>query len=584
MNHKTAYFLTRIAAVILLSGTFTTPAAAQNSPPKNYFRSPVDYAISLSGSFGEVRRNHFHSGLDIRTDGVTGKPVHAAADGYVSRINISPYGFGKTIYITHPNGYTTVYAHLSAYVGAIAKWARDQQYRQESFALDVEVPAGTLPVKKGDLIAYTGNSGASGGPHLHFEIRDAATQDPMDPLEFGIRISDRTDPRIRSVRIMPHGFNSMVNFSDKAVMLPVTESNGKCSIKQTDTVIVSGNILFGIEAFDLQDGNSMKKGVHSIALYIDGEKRFGYVMERFPFSDTRYVNSVLDYPFTVATDRRVIRAYVAPNNKLREVYHDVVNNGVANFSSPGVHQVKFVVSDVYGNSSEVSFAMKSSPPANVRGRINPATTASGTWMLCTENNKFSNDDLTLEIPEGALYEDLDFLYSASDLVRGSFAPVHHLQNEYTPLQSFCDLYIRATGMPKALQLKALIVRVSDNGRWSTAGGTYENGFVKTRIREFGNYTITVDTIAPLIRPFNIYAGKNIARQGTVSLRISDALSGIKTYRGTLNGQWILMDYDAKRDMLTYKFDDRIKPGKNAFRLVVTDNCGNKSEYSTTLVR
>src|SRR5512138_56992 len=185
MIHKNTYFITQILAVILVSLTFTQTGTGQATLPKNYFRSPVDYTISLSGSFGEVRKNHFHSGLDIRTDGVTGKPVRAAADGYISRINISPYGFGKSLYIQHPNGYTTVYAHLNSYAGKISTYAHAQQYKQESFAIDIEVPAGALPVKKGDLIAFSGNSGSSGGPHLHFEIRDGGTQDPMDPLEFG---------------------------------------------------------------------------------------------------------------------------------------------------------------------------------------------------------------------------------------------------------------------------------------------------------------------------------------------------------------------------------------------------------------
>ena len=195
---------------------------AQHQYPKNYFRSPVSFPVTLAGTFGEIRKNHFHSGIDIRTEGVQGKPVYAIADGFVSRVNVSPGGFGKALYITHPNGYTSLYGHLRNYAGAIAAWARAQQVRKESFAIDMEVPEGTLKVKKGDLIAYSGNSGASGGPHLHFEIRDSKTQEIIDPMDFGFMKADNIPPVVTWLKIYPFGDNSMVNFSDKAVLIPVT--------------------------------------------------------------------------------------------------------------------------------------------------------------------------------------------------------------------------------------------------------------------------------------------------------------------------------------------------------------------------
>jgi hypothetical protein len=557
--------------------------SGQQTCPKNYFRSPVDYSITLSGSFGEIRQNHFHSGIDIRTGGAVGKPVYAAADGYVSRVNISPYGFGKTLYIHHPNGYTTVYAHLNGYAGPIAKWARDQQYKQESFALDIEVPAGLLKVSKGDVIAYSGNSGSSGGPHLHFEIRDASTQEPMDPLAFGIPISDKTRPRIYNIRIIPHGFNSMVNFSDRAVLLPVVETGGAFVLKQADTVKVSGNIIFGIETFDFHDGSTMKNGIRTLELFVDDEKRFGMTIDRFAFADTRYVNSILDYPLYVETKHRVVRSYIAPNDKLK-IFDDPSNNGVINFTDSRPHKVRYVVSDVHGNTAGITFWVQSHPPANVRGRFDPAPTAKGTWMLCTEPNTFKADGVTLAMPDNALYEDLDFISSVSDPVPCGYSRVYVLHDKETPLHTWCDLSIRADGLPEKLRSKALVARIDGPGQYTSAGGTWEDGYMRCRIRDFGSYTVLADTAAPVIRPVNISPGKNISKQGTISMKISDDLSGIKSYRGTLNGKWILMDYDAKRDLLTYKYDDRIKPGKNVFLLVVTDNRGNSTDYTATLTR
>jgi hypothetical protein len=557
--------------------------SGQSQVQKGYFRSPVDFPITLSGSFGEIRQNHFHSGIDIRTGGDVGKPVYAVADGYVSRINISPYGFGKTIYIHHPNGYTSVYAHLNGYSGAIAKWARDEQYKRESFAMDAEVPAGVLKVSKGDIIAYSGNSGASGGPHLHFEIRDGASQEPMDPLAFGIPVSDRTPPRIYFVRVLPHGFNSLVNFSDNPVLLPVTEEGGKYRLKQSDTVKVSGRIIFGIETFDFHDGSTMKNGIRTFELYVDDEKRFGMTVDRFAFADTRYVNSILDYPLYIRTKHRVVLSYIAPNDKLK-IFDDPSQTGVIPFTDNRPHKIRYVAGDVYGNKSSITFWVKSSPPPSVREPKDPSILARGTWMRCTEPNTFKADGIVLSLPGNALYEDLDFLYAVSDPLKGSYSPVHTLHNKETPIHTWCDLSIRADKVPANLQSKAVVARVDGPGDYTSAGGTWEEGWMKCRIRDFGSYIVLTDTVPPAIRPVNISQGKNISKQGTISLKISDDLSGIKTYRGTLNGKWILMDYDAKRDMLTYKYDDRIRPGKNAFRLVVSDNVGNRSEYDATLTR
>ena len=576
MRRITVYLLICLSSLpLILSGQ--SPAA------KGYFRSPVGYPITLSGSFGEIRQNHFHSGIDIRTGGETGKPVYAVADGYVSRINISPYGFGKTVYIHHSNGYTSVYAHLNGYSAAIAKWAKEQQYSQESFVLDKEVPAGLLKVAKGDVIAYSGNSGSSAGPHLHFEIRDASTQEPMDPLAFGIPISDKTRPKIYNIRIIPHGFNSMVNFSDRALLLPVTETGGAFALKQTDTVKVSGNIVFGIEASDFHDGSTMKNGIRTYELFVDDEKRFGMTVDRFAFADSRYVNSIIDYPLYIETRHRVVRSYIAPNDKLK-IFDDPSANGVINFTDTRPHKVRYVVSDVHGNRSAITFWVRSHPPANVRGRFDPALSAKGTWMLCTEPNTYKADGVTLSIPGNALYEDLDFIAAVSDPLPQGYSQVYVLHDKYTPLHTWCDLSIRADRLPASLQEKALVARIDGPGDFTSAGGTWEDGYVKCRIRDFGSYTVLADTTAPVIRPVNISQGKNISKQGTISVKISDNLSGIKSYRGTLNGRWILMDYDAKRDLLTYKYDDRIKPGKNLFRLVVTDNTGNRSEYSASLTR
>jgi hypothetical protein len=561
--------------------------SAQKEYPKNYFRSPVNYPITLSGSFGEIRRNHFHSGIDIRTAGAVGKPVYAVADGYVSRVNISATGFGKALYINHPNGYTSLYGHLLKFAGPIAQWVRAEHYRRESFVMDTEVPAGVLKVKKGDLIAYSGNSGSSGGPHIHFEIRDTKSQEIIDPFDFGFMTPERTPPRITFVKIYPFDRQAMVNFKNSAVLLPVTGGAGKFGLKLPDTLKVSGNILFGIETSDDAAEGSLKTGVHIIELSIDGERIFSQDIDRFAFAETRYVNSLIDYPAYVANKRKIQRSYVAPNNRL-SVYDGVKDRGVVHFHDEKTHTVRYVVRDAFGNTSELVFRVKSHPPAGVGARPQPGTDdvlpAGTTLMVCGKENRFEREGLRFILPAEVLYEDLSFKFSETAPVPGSYAPVYHLHDRYTPLHTFCTLSIKPTRLPAKLQPKALVVTVGSNGKFASAGGKFEDGWVTTRIRDFGNYTIAVDTVAPVIKAVNIFAGKKVVKQSTIQMRISDNLSGISSYKGTLNGKWILMDYDAKSSTLTYAFDDRLKAGKNSFVLTVTDAVGNQTRYSAAIIR
>ncbi|MFZ4521447.1 MAG: M23 family metallopeptidase [Bacteroidales bacterium] len=572
----------RLAFLLLMLMGPAMIAMAQQQYPKNYFRSPVNFPVSLAGSFGEIRRNHFHSGIDIRTEGVQGKPVYAIADGFVSRVNVSPGGFGKALYLTHPNGYTSLYGHLRNYAGAIAAYVKAQQVKRESFAFDMEVPEGVLKVKKGDLIAYSGNSGASGGPHVHFEIRDAKTQEIIDPINFGFMKADGIPPMITWVKIFPFGDNAMVNFSDKAVLIPVTGSKGSFRLKMADTVKVSGNIIFGIETSDHAEGG-LKTGVHAIDLTVDGVKVFSQNIERFAFAETRYVNSLMDYPAFLQNKRKIQRSYVAPNNKL-SVYYDVKNRGILNFVDSKAHKIHYVVKDAFGNSATLVFYVRSHPPANTGGRAKNRDRDGVQLFTYKSDNHFERPGVKFEVPSAAIYDDLPFEYSVTPPVMGSYASVHHLQNQYTPLHTWCTLKIKAENLPKNLESKAVIVAVSPGNKFSSKGGAFENGWVSVQIRDFGNYSISVDTEPPAIKVINIFPNKKVSKQSSIMVKISDNLSGIKTYRGTLNGKWILMDYDEKNRLLTYAFDEMMKPGKNIFVLTVTDAVGNSSRYEAALVR
>lgn len=568
-----------VPIVVLLVLLFPGNFSAQNNVPKHYFRSPVDFPIRMSGSFGEVRKNHFHSGIDIRTEGVEGKPVIAVADGYVSRIFISPGGFGKALYIAHPNGYTTVCGHLKGFNSIIGAWVRAKQYKDESFDQDVTVDPGILKVKKGEVMAYSGNTGMSGGPHLHFEVRETSSQEIIDPLLFGLPVKDEIPPVIYHVRIYPVGEKGSVNDSDKPITIAVKGSDGRFSILPKDEPTVSGDVIFAVEAFDFVNDSDMKNGVNSIELFVDTTKVFSQKLDRFAFAETRYVNSLLDYPEIVEHQQRFQRSYIAPNNKLK-IYPKVKNRGIVSFTDNREHQIRYVVKDVYGNSSRLDFSVRSKAPG--KGPVKQKN-QKGKLLLCKVANHFATDDLVFDIPDDALYEDLDFIYSKTAPIPNSFSPLYHLQDKDTPLHTFCTLSIKPAKFPSNLTSKAMIIRVSEEKHVSSVGGKWENGVITAKIREFGNYTVMVDTVKPVIHPVNIAPNKSVKSQRTIQLKISDNLSGIKSYRGTLNGKWILMDFDAKSGLITYSFDDRIKPGKNEFRLIIRDAVGNETQYKAFLV-
>ena len=366
---------------------------AQTRYPKNYFRSPIDFPITLAGGFADIRRNHFHSGIDVRTGGEEGKPVYAVADGTVSRINISSTGFGKAIYITHPNGYVSVYGHLKKLNGAIGNWIREQQYRKESFELDIPVDPGVLKVKKGDVIAYSGNTGLSEGPHLHFEIRDAATQEIINPMLFGLPFRDTAPPKIYNVRIYPFDDESMVNSGRSPLTLAVNGS-GECKLISKDTVKVSGNIIFGIQALDFSNDTGSRDGIESIELFVDTACCFSQKFDRFAFAETRYANSELDFPQVVRNGQRIMRCYIAPNNKL-SMYGKGSNRGIVNFNDTKVHKVQFILKDAFGNSSRLTFLVRSHLPAPDGTAGNRAP--KGTLLTCGKINQFNAEGLVFDL-------------------------------------------------------------------------------------------------------------------------------------------------------------------------------------------
>ena len=511
-----------------------------------------------------------------------GLKVYAIAEGYISRIKVSAGGYGKALYITHPNGYVSVYAHLQKFEGKIATFVYNEQYRRESFEVDLYPEPGKIKVEKGEVIALSGDSGGSGGPHLHFEIREAGTEKPVNPLLFGFKVADVTPPVINLIKAYPADKNCLIKNKNRENEFAVSGSNGKYYLSGKDTIDISGSVFFSINTIDLFNNGNNKNGVYSIRLELNSVAVFEQVMETFSYDETRYVNSLIDYPDLVSKNRRMQKSYVQPNNRL-SIYRNVKNKGIIAFNDDAIHHLKYLVSDAAGNESSISWWVKSKSPEKLTIPNEIQQGYDGTLFTYKTDNLFESDHVRLEVPGNALYDTTHFIYKSTPGIKKSYSALHQLHNPNVPLHAWCNLKIRPDSIPTGLQHKALIVKIDDQQEIKSVGGTWVDGFVSTQIREFGKYCVMVDTIDPKIIPVNISANKNISNENAIRIKITDDLAGINTYTGKLNGEWILMDYDAKNDLLTYIFDEKLNKGSNTFELTVTDKKNNVSNFKIKLI-
>jgi len=563
-------FLTTLTLGALAQQIFST-----NKYPLVDFRSPVDIIPpALAGSFGELRPNHFHSGIDFRTNQREGYPVYAIADGYISRLRVQNSGFGLALYINHPNGFTSVYGHLSRFAPKIAQRVKTLEYEKKTFELDEFPDADLLPVHKGDIIAYSGNRGSSGGPHLHFEIRDTKTESTINPQLFGIQIPDNIPPVIYSLYVYKLNKKPFNEFTPKQYY-QVTGANGNYKLN-TPHLSVSGETGFGITVTDKHNGASGTNGVYSIELEVDGKTVFTSSLERFSFENSKAINSHIDYPAFLSTKRSIQKSFVDPGNPL-QIYSRLINNGRIEWNDLNIHQVKYIVTDAKGNKSILPFTVQSDGKSVISTPDQP----DGIPFSYAIENEFSADGVKVVLPKGTLYNDFNFVYKVKPKpLKGAYSQIYQLHNNYTPLHVGFNLWIKPDASLGNLADKAVIV--STGG--SSQGGVMDNGYIRATPRNFGSYYIAVDTISPSIIPINIADGKNMAGISRMNFKIRDNLSGIKSFNGYIDGKWVLMEFDTKTATLWHTFDDLTTAGKHQLRLVVEDMKGNAKTYSITFYK
>ncbi|MFN7044886.1 MAG: M23 family metallopeptidase [Flavobacterium sp.] len=541
--------------------------------PQDYFQSPLDIPLDVSGSFGELRSNHFHSGLDFKTKGVEGLPVYAAGDGYVSRIKISTFGYGKAIYITHPNGYTSVYGHLQKANGVIEAYIKSKQYKEQSYEVEMYLYPTELSVKKGDVIAFTGNTGGSGGPHLHFEFRNTKSEEILNPMHFGFKkiIKDDRKPVIQGVVVYPLD-STVVNKSEKPIAVNFS--------KQTDgtylgtKIQANGRIGLGINAYDFCTNAYNKNGLYKVKAYLNGVLYYQYGFDGFAFDESRYINNFIDYERFHLMGQRVQKLFQLSEYPLSVVAGNK-KDGTIKVQPNSNYNYRVELYDFHGNKVELLLPIEfySTEPS-----IKKSIQKTPYFVKYKKESIFVKDNVTVEIPEYAFYNDfyLNFDFSNEILtLHDDSVPVH---------KNITITFNDVKGLTEEQLAKTYIATL--DGYKLDYNKTYRKGnSFSIKTKTLGKYKLAQDITPPRIYNVNFVEGKTLSTQKTISVSITDLQSDINTYNGYLNGKWILLEYDYKTKRLVHNLDDKIcVEGRNDLKIVVTDNLQNSTTFESYFFR
>lgn len=571
----------KIILTSLITTLFAGNIHAQNKEiitsrnyPQTYFKKPLNILPDASGTFGELRSTHFHAGDDYRTQQRIGLPLHAAAQGYVSRVRVQIGGGGNSVYITHPNGFTSVYLHMDEFSQELTKIVRAEQYKLKRFDVDIELKENQFKLTQGQFFGKAGNTGGSAGPHLHFEIRDTKTQHPLNPQLFGLHFKDVYAPTINGITLYDLNQNIFNEHTGRRYQQLKALGSGRYGLAAQEPIAVNGKFGIGINTIDRHRAGGFTNGVYSIELYVDGKATSTVLFEELDFATSGAIHAYIDYPQFKKTKVKIQKSFKDPGNPVN-IFKHLTNNGVIELLDNEIHAIKYVVKDVHGNCSELNFKVKNTPSYTPK-----EIPVDGKLFSYQQENSFSTEDVRVLIPKGALYSDLDFLYRKEKSSATSYSDIHHIHNELTPLFSTYNLRIKPTNLPEHLESKAIIA----SKKAGSVGGKFEDGWVSVNTKIFGSFYVTVDTIAPTITPRNLSDGKNLSNQAKIDFTIRDNFSGIQSFNAYIDDRWVLMEYDSKNRHLWHRFEPTLAKGKHNFKLVVKDWKDNEKIYQVSFTK
>lgn len=525
------------------------------------FHTPIDAPFDLSGTFGEFR-SRFHTGIDFKSRGVQGQKIFSIEDGYVSRIEVNNYGYGKVIYIDHLNGFTSVYAHLKNFNPELDEYIKSELYKSKRNSIKKFPKTNQLRINKGEVIGYSGNTGRSFGPHLHFEIRDTKSQDAINPLMFNYTYKDDERPIIRGLYIINEN-NSLVRNSP--IRKKVKKIND--STYTVDDFEYNGKIGIGLDIYDIQYKNLYNQnGVYKVELFIDSILKYSYKMDKIKFSENHYKKIMYDYLSLAQKNKKVLKIYTPRNSDLSFLKNNKFN-GIINSDSIRDNSLLIRVSDWNGNSSSIKFNLKANDSISRRSSYN------GIEILTNQNYTLNKNSSIIEIGKNTFYDDLlmNISYQSDTL---------NLGKEKDPFRSSIRIKLPHK-ISDTLELRQSFVGKIINGKISYISSKKNKSYIYANTSSLGEYIISKDTLKPDIKPINFKNNSNIKVKNTLKLRLKDDLSGIKNYSSYFNGNWALFEYEPKSNMIFHNLSDGIiKDGENELIIKYEDGVGNKGVYQT----
>jgi hypothetical protein len=550
---------------LILFGLIFLPINAQKTSIA--LEKPLHIPIFLSGTFGELRSNHFHSGLDIKTNGKEGYRIYSVNDGYVYRIKISKGGYGKAVYIKHPNGLISVYGHLRNFNDRIGDYIKQKQYEKQSYEIEIFPYQIELPVKKGEIIGYSGNTGGSMGAHLHFELRNLK-EHPLNPMRYGITVEDKIKPIVQNIYAYALDSISHVNQVQKRIKLNIKKVND--SLYVADTVVAYGKIGIGLQAFDRQDKSWSKNGLYKITMRINGLPVYESLMEELSFARSHYINTLIDYEYYEKYRKRIQKLWVEPYNLL-EIYTQLVNDGKLDIRDKKNYYISIVLSDFNDNQTEVKipvYGLKTQIIEKKQIKKTPYLVKAG------QNNRFAFQNEVITFGNKSAY--YDFYLQHKNLHNG-----FELSNTGIPLHKSMQIKMSMKNIPEAIRAYAFIGRLSKKGKLYAHNTSRKNDTLIAYANKFGKFQIDYDSIPPKIKEKNFKKKGELTNYRYLKLRIWDDKTGIKSYNGYIDDEWVLFEYDYKTSTITYHFSDKkLKGYKHKLKLIVSDRQGNTAYYNT----
>ncbi|HEX2607162.1 MAG TPA: peptidoglycan DD-metalloendopeptidase family protein [Flavisolibacter sp.] len=559
----------RRRAYLALALLFTLPGFAQNYP-QGYFRSPLNIPLQLVANFGEIRTNHWHMGLDIRTQQRVNLPVFAAADGYIARVSVEPGGFGQAIYINHPNGYTTLYGHLNAFMPALAQYVKQQQYERQSWAINLYFTPQQFPVSKSDQIALSGSTGASEGPHVHFEIRDTKTENCLNPLLFQFPLADAVAPTL--IRLALYDRNKSTYLQTPQFL--TLKKAGSVYTLPAGLKVGSNRISFAVGAVDRFTGSANPNGIYSAATDVDGTTISAFRLDDISYNDTRYINAQIDYPYHARGGAFV--QHISPLPGAAGVAYTMNNaDGIVELQDNEIHPVQIEVKDANGNTSRIQFTVQYDPSLQ-----RTAAVMEGERFLPNNVNVYESEDLEVFTTEWSVYDTIPVSHSRSGAAGGAaLSAVHSFLSAAIPAHDSVTIRIRPEVSLSREQQDHVVIRNLSGTRTFVKKADWQQGWLSARFRQFGTYQAFLDEEPPTVNA----PPTNLSKATRLVFTPRDNFNTIRSFRCYVNGQWLRFTNDKGKTWI-YSFDEYFPRGSHELKVVVEDEAGNVLEKSWTVTR